>query len=64
MKDFFANAGIGPDTRFCVHGVPTPYTQNIHSLFSGGLKRMRDIVPKPAFSSRLIPLFRSAIQAP
>jgi hypothetical protein len=38
MKDFFANAGIGPDTRFCVHGVPTCYAQNIHSLFSGAAK--------------------------
>jgi hypothetical protein len=33
-KDFFADAGIGPDTRFCVHGLPTRYAQTIHSLLS------------------------------
>jgi len=63
-SDFFADAGIGPDTIFCVHRVFTRYQQTIHSLLSSGGKRSREVVPNPRFSSRLNRDFRPAIQAP
>jgi len=51
MTDFFANAGIGPDTRFCVHGVFTRYAQTIHSLFDSREQATGTSLRKPFFQA-------------
>jgi hypothetical protein len=55
---FFNYAGIGPDTRFCVHLLLTAYEQLIHSLLDfppeQPEKRRPKIVPKYGISRHLI----------
>ncbi len=65
---FFRNAGIGPDTRSCVHHLLTVCEQVIHRLLAGtfptplpaarpgpafGCKKRPKIVPRSGFSSAL-----------